>query len=361
MGNKRLLIVLNELTWSGAERMMEAAAGHWQEVGFEPHILVIGSDRGDFAPVLEKLGYEIHMLGFSRSLRFVLALLSFHRAGGWDAVHIHTEQAAFWHALAARLGGRRVRLVRTIHGVFEFDGALRLRRGLQRWFMRALLGVRFTAPSRSIADNERKMFRNPVRLIPNWIHLAPPASDAAARAGRAALAIDEDTKVFISVGNCSGTKNHAALLQALALLPHDLPWLYLHVGSSEEEPGERALAERLGIAGRCSFLGRRDSRSVLPMADLFLMPSLHEGLGLAAVEALAEGMPCVLSHVAGLRDLAPFDAAIRWCDPEKPEDIAAAICRSIAGPRRYPAVIEPVREAFSPAAGLRQLAALLSE
>jgi len=360
MANKRLLIVLNELTWSGAERMMQAAAGLWQQAGYEPHILVIGSEKGDFAPVLAECGYAIHLLGFSRSPLFVLYLLAFYRGGDWDAVHIHTEQAAFWHALAARLAARRCRLVRTIHNVFAFRGALRWRRSLQRWVMRHWLGVRSTAPSRSIIDNEREAFRNPVRLIPNWIHLEVPASEETARAGRASLGMDDEIKVILSVGNCSETKNHGTLLHALARLPADFPWAYLHVGTSEEEEGERALAVRLGIADRCRFLGRRDARSVLPSADVFVMPSLGEGLGLAAVEALAEGIPCVLSHVAGLRDLVPYKAAIHWCDPEKPEEIATAIGLALGGPRRCPAVIDPVRQAFSPLAGVRQLAALFA-
>src|SRR5690606_29729409 len=95
--------------------------------------------------------------------------------------------------------------------------------------------------------------------------------------------IEESTFVIISVGNCSHVKNHALLIEALASLRGRLDFHYLHVGMEELGYPERRLSDELGIADRVTFLGYVDD--VLPylrLADLFVMPSLYEGLGNAA-------------------------------------------------------------------------------
>lgn len=355
---RRLLFILGELTHSGAEKMLEASAGLWQEAGLQPHILAVGPQPGDFAQRLADCGYVIHHIRFARSPAFLASLALFHRRHAFDIVHIHTEQAAFWHAMVARLLRPGVALFRTIHSAFAFHGLLRLRRRVQRHIMRNMLRVRFTAPSQSVADHERTVFSNPMPVLENWIadqQHSPPASRASARSS---LGIAPEAFVIVSVGNCADVKNHQTLLRALASLPRDDAWLYLHVGSSAEEEAERHLAADLHIDGCSRFLGRRDAADILAAADMFVMPSRHEGFGLAAAEALAMGLPCVLSDVAGLRDFAEFKAAIHWCDPLAPDSIAAAIMATMQQRQRFPEIAERATARFRPASGVRRFVAL---
>jgi glycosyltransferase involved in cell wall biosynthesis len=354
MADRVLLFVLGELTRSGAERMLESSAGLWQGAGFEPHILAVGAGPGDFAPVLAACGYHIHHVRFARSPAFIAALAAVHRRIGADIVHIHIEQATFWHALVARLVRPRARLVRTVHGIFRFHGLLRARRAAQRWFMRRMLGVRFTAPSASVAANERAAFANAMAVVPNWIGVMRPFSPPGRAAARAALGVTDDRFLIVSIGNCAEVKNHSTLLRALAELPHDPPWLYLHVGSSAEEEGERVLAARLGLVERVRFLGKCEASGVLAAADLFAMPSRREAFGLAAAEALSTGLPCVLADVEGLRDFAGFSDAIHWCDPASVVSVATAIRAGMTGPRRFPAAADAARAAFAPEAGFQR-------
>lgn len=355
---RSVLFILGELTHSGAEKMLEAAAGLWQAAGLQPHILAVGEQPGDFASRLAACGYRIHHVRFVRTPAFLAGLVAFHRRHAFDIVHIHTEQAAFWHALIARLVRPRAALFRTVHATFAFHGLLRLRRLVQRAIMRGLLRVRFTAPSRSVADHERAVFRNAMPVLENWIAFGRHFSAEWRVAMRDALGIAADTFVIASVGNCADVKNHRSLLQALAALPRDRPWLYLHVGSSEEEAGERQLAGDLGIGERSRFLGRRDAADILAATDLFVMPSKREGFGLAAAEALSMGLPCVLSDVAGLRDFAEFSAAIIWCDPQVPASIAEAVAAGMQQMRRFPEIADRVANRFAPDAGVRRFIAL---
>ena len=109
--------------------------------------------------------------------------------------------------------------------------------------------------------------------------------------------------------------------------------VYLHVGEEEETRGEQRLAAQLGIADRTHFLGRRHPLQALHAADVFVMPSVYEGLGIAAVEALATGLPVVLADVPGLRDMARISPAALLTDTT-PQDLLAAIVGAAGSTKR---------------------------
>lgn len=304
----RILHVLNELRPSGAETMLRAAAASWRQHGFTGEVLSTGEVAGAYADALRLAGYRIHHLPFAKSWRFLVEFFLFVRRGGFDLVHLHTERACFWYAALAWAAGQR-RLVRSIHAAFDFAGILRVRRSLQRWVMRRVFGVQMAACSEAVARLEWDRFRNPAAVLGNWFD-----SDRYRPAVNPPRAADRPF-VVVTVGNCSPVKNHAAVLHALARLPNAQ---YLHAGCEEAAQAERALAQELGVAGRVQFLGMvTDLRPVFRAADLLVMPSLHEGFGIAAVEAMGAGLPVLLADVTGLRDFRTWSGgAIRYCAPE---------------------------------------------
>ena len=115
------------------------------------------------------------------------------------------------------------------------------------------------------------------------------------------LGIPKDKYVIISTGGCSAIKNHHDILQAITLLPNSENILYLHLGSGKTEKEEIELVKSLDIADKVHFLGNKDNvRDYLITSDLYLMPSLFEGLAIAALEAMACGIPSILYDVNGL-------------------------------------------------------------
>jgi glycosyltransferase involved in cell wall biosynthesis len=349
----RVLHVLNTLCPSGAETMLRAAAGRWREQGIEGEIVSTGAETGPYAEELRAAGYRIHHLPFAKSARFLWAFYRLVREGGYEAVHLHTERATFWYAALAWAGGQR-RLVRTIHGAFGFAGPLRVRRGVQRWVMRRVFGVRMAACSESVAALEWERFRNPVTVPGNWF-------DSARYVRREERAAKEGGRqVILTVGNCAAVKNHEAVIRALAGLPEVE---YVHAGCEEEGREERALAEVLGVADRVRFLGMvKDLRAVFEEADLLVMPSLQEGLGVAAIEAMGAGVPVLLADVKGLRDFRRLSGAVRYCAPDA-EGVARGVRDFLALPAGERAAIgaelsEMAHRQFGVGAGAGRYAAL---
>ena len=131
----------------------------------------------------------------------------------------------------------------------------------------------------------------------------------------------------MSVGHCSeDQKSWRAFLKALAAVEEKI--VYLHVGD-EGNCNERELAAQLRIADRTRFLGRMsDVKTALYAADVFVMPSLHEGCGIAAIEAMACGLAVILSEVAGLEDFKDVSDDIIWTDTNS-ASIAHALGRAM--------------------------------
>ncbi|MFI9753822.1 glycosyltransferase [Streptomyces collinus] len=350
----RVLHVLNELRASGAEVMLRSAADQWREHGVESHILAVAPAVGPLAQDLRAVGYRVARLPDSPLRRVPFRLGRHVRAGGYDVVHLHAERGNFWFALAALSAGAAV--VRTVHSVFQFHGPLRAERSVQRRMLSAL-GTVHVAVSASVTENELRYFGNTSQVVENWYDSAfsPPSPQERARA-RADLGLDERHLVAVSVGNCSSVKRHGMVLEAMAhpMSPADL--MYLHVGQEDEAHSERCLADQLGVVKRTCFLGLDHPLKALHAADVFVMPSSHEGVGIAAIEALATGLPAVLADVPGLRDLATAGPAVMLTEAT-PEAFARAL--AVAGrDERIRGAPHALRDRFGMARGVAAYAAI---
>jgi len=148
--------------------------------------------------------------------------------------------------------------------------------------------------------------------------------------------------VVLSVGGIEARKNTRRLLQAFVSLRHRLPRAQLVIagGASLLDHGGEEAAFRAEAAAAGLTIGRGEAIVVtgplpddeMPAiyrgADVVAMPSLLEGFGLAALEALACGTPAVVSHIAPFTE--HFDGEVHWADPLQPGSIADALARAVA-------------------------------
>lgn len=322
----KVLHILYELNPSGAETMLLSAAPALQAAGMRSEILATAVRPGVFAPILAAAGYAIHHIPFRKHPGYFLALYRLLRAGGYDSVHIHSEQGCFWVALTIWLAGIPARrCIVTKHGNFRFTGWLRWNRSWQRRLL-CRLGMPHVAISRSVQQTEAEYFGIQTRVIENWYDSRRfvKTDPAAYTAARQALDIDDRQFLILSVGNCAAVKNHPALITAIAGLRRP-DVVYLHIGI-EADAGERELAARLGIAGQVRFLGMQaDVLPYLQAADLFAMPSTFEGFGIAAIEAIATETSVMLTNVPGLLDFAGIFRGLHYSEPH-----AAALQKTLA-------------------------------
>ncbi len=122
-----------------------------------------------------------------------------------------------------------------------------------------------------------------------------------ADAGRL-LGISDDAYVIGTVGALTEEKGHKYLLQAVSNLRKTIPGVVcLLVGDGPERARLESMAQELGIADGVVFAGRRDDvPSLLPRFDLFVLPSLSEGLPMALLEAQAARVPAIATGVGAI-------------------------------------------------------------
>lgn len=301
------------------------ARDYWRKLHVRHDILATAPTAGVYAPEFEKAGFKVYHYPYKSGPSFFRGLYRLIKENHYDIVHVHTESISFPYGLTARLAG--VKVVRSIHNCFDFTGLSRLKRLIERQILR-YLGSANIACSVSASEVEQRCYSNPTVAIPNWYdhNRFFPASRELRNQIRQELGIKKETLVLITVANCNHVKNHPALIQALAQVKDEIDFLYLHAGGEEEEEGfpERKLAEELGIAERIRFLGFVSNvPELLQASDFYVMPSLYEGLGNASLEAMACGIPAILTDVAGSRDL-KFIKGTFWAQPEA-DSLAVAI------------------------------------
>lgn len=302
----KVLHILAEIKYSGAEVMLARAADLMTAKGFSLHVLSTGEQMGEYAPLMEKAGYTCFNIPFAKSPSFFIDLYNYLKKGRFDVIHIHAERASVWVTAIAKLAGCMV-IVRTYHSSFTFKGSLRARRIWTRWLTRTM-GIRNIAIGDSVAEIEKSNLLNPCTVVYNWTDdskFYPASSDEEVVNVRKHFSVPDGSFVISSVGSCNSIKRHDLIIRAVkAAVDAGVNLYYLHAGDGTLHAEEQKLAEELGIAARISFLGKQDDvRRILIASDLFLQPSEYEGFSISCLETVKCGIPALVTDVPGLRDI----------------------------------------------------------
>lgn len=194
------------------------------------------------------------------------------------------------------------------------------------------------------AQLEAEMFRS-AALVGNGVDTArysaaPASADPVLRARLGLRA----GPVLLSIGGVEQRKNTLGILEAFRQVHavHRSAQLVIAGGASLLDHGlyRQQFKSRLRHAGlqadaviETGPLMDADMPSLFRLADVLLFPSLREGFGLAVLEAMASGVPAVVSHIAPFTEyLGPDDVA--WCDPHHAGSIADATLSALAAPLR---------------------------
>ncbi|MEO7157774.1 MAG: glycosyltransferase, partial [Vicinamibacterales bacterium] len=199
--------------------------------------------------------------------------------------------------LAAKLA-RVPRLVHSEHGRTFSDRKVRF--VAQRWMSRFAHSI-FAVSEQLKGDLVRHVGISPSRIdvLHNGVDLTRFAASIPSAAARQELGIGTEAVVVGSVGRLVAVKNYELLLRAAAATR--LPGLQVVlIGDGPERAKLIALSEHLGIGRRVHFLGHREDVSrLLGTFDIFVLPSLSEGMSNTLLEAMAHGVAPLVSDVGG--------------------------------------------------------------
>ena len=187
----------------------------------------------------------------------------------------------------------------------------------------------------AVSDEVARSIRVPVAWTPTPVEVMLHGVDldtvrhgpVARAAARARLGLGENEFVYGTVGNLAAKKDQGTMLRAFAVvrsMMRDARLVVIGTGPREQEL--RRLARELGIGDSVRFLGMRDDvPELLPGLDTFVLSSLHEGLSIALVEALAAGIPIVATRVGGIPELVIHGQYGLLVPPADPGALAGAM------------------------------------
>ena len=302
----RILHLLNELKFSGAEIMYVDAAPVFQKLGCELTVVNTAKELGEYTPYFKNAGYSIihqyipHPIIQQWKIRKELIQL----ISGYDVIHIHRSDLRWIMSYCAWKIGCKA--IYTTHNVFRSHWYSYPLHYMQRWTAYHLFHCTFQTISDSVDANERNYYHSRTTLVYNWYGNKRfyPATEEEKKQTRLELNIPQDSLVFISVGGCSHIKRHHDIIKAMPEILKKYPnAIYLHLGQGNTLEEEKELATCLHVKQNIRFCGnQKDVRKYLIASDIYVMPSKHEGIPITTIECMGTGIPTILYNVPGLKD-----------------------------------------------------------
>ncbi|GAA4885272.1 N-acetyl-alpha-D-glucosaminyl L-malate synthase BshA [Flaviramulus aquimarinus] len=286
---------------------------------------------------LSKRGHEIHFITYNQPVRLELLSNNVHyhevnvpeyplfhyqpyelalssklvdmvKLHGIEILHVHY---AIPHAYAAYMAkkmlqeeGIYVPIVTTLHGTdITLVGSHAFYKPAVTFSINKSDAV--TAVSKSLKDDTLRLFdiKNEINVVPNFIDLEKYQHHGFTDCQRGMMASD-DEKIITHISNLRPVKRVQDVISIFYKIQKEMPAKLMFIGEGpEKEKVERRCTE-LGILDKVVFFGKSNEiDKILCFSDLFLLPSLTESFGLAALEAMASGVPVISSNTGGIPEV----------------------------------------------------------
>lgn len=239
----------------------------------------------------------------------------------YDIVHCHTPIAAMCTRIACREARKHgTKVFYTAHGFHFYKGA-----PLKNWLLyysveklcAHFTDVLITINQEDYALAQKKMKAKRVEYVPGvGIDLSKFGQTTVDKSvKRKELGVPDDATFLLSVGELNKNKNHETVIRAIK----DLDVYYIIAGKGDLQDHLQSIIDGFGMTERVKLLGfRRDVAELYQAADIYVLPSIREGLNVSVMEAMASGLPVVCGCIRGNTDLIDEDGGALF----EPQSIA---------------------------------------
>lgn len=343
----RILHIVPRLDLTGVSKFI---LNHWSRMNKAEFVFdfINHGSIEDFHSELEKEGCNIYNLPFPHEIgnsKYYKMLKTVIREGDYDIIHIHTGHYTGLTALICKIYASKSKVICHAHTTKcmnpSHEKIMPLFRLMARMFSDRLLACGHDAGIFCFGKNAKfEEIHNAVDLN---IFKQQPANEVSAL--RDSLAIPVGTKIIGHIGAYSAPKNHFYLLKIIERYINtcNKSAIFVLLGVGPDFESVVSKSKELGIYGSIRFVGSQKNIPLyLSMFDVFVLPSLHEGLPVVSAEAQAFGLNTIFSNTIdhtcdmglGIMSFIPIDedSIDEWCE---------AIDRKICKP-----TIEKIRTAF---------------
>ena len=269
----------------------------------------------------------IRTRGYMGTSKMVRELAAHLREQRLDVLHSHELTMSVLGALATRVVG--CRHVMTMHGGSYYSAELRRLMALRVAAGLSDHTVAVSKSLRSILGDTLRLSSHAMAVVHNGVTVRTGSGDVI----RSELGVAPGEILVVAVGNLYPVKGHAVLVDALSMVPCDARPVVAVAGTGSEEARLRDRIRTRGVENHVRLLGyRSDVPDLLAAADVYVMPSLSEGLPMAMIEAMLAGRPVLASDVGGIPELIPSAEFGVLVPPGDPTALKDALIRLAAAP-----------------------------
>lgn len=286
----RVLHLINDLRVGGAETLFADLIPAQRAQGIEAEAAALAPSGLFVEDLLKSSGTPLHLGPYGirdpRNAAWLKKLVQ-----GFDVVHVQLWPAQLWAAMA----GLKVPIVATEQNTFNRRRDIPLFKPLDRWMYGQFAHVIcVSAEAERLLVEWAPVLSGRTSVIVNGLPLDRYRNAVP-------LSLDLAHPLLVCAARLELQKDIPTLLDAMALLPE---FSLAIAGDGPLRPALEAQADRLGITSRVQFLGRIPNiPELLAAADVYVQPSLYEGFPRATGEAVAAGLPLVVSDGPGFTEL----------------------------------------------------------
>lgn len=291
-----------------------------QNMGYQVEVACNWNNNGTFddqhtenlRKQLLELGVSVHQVDFSRTPYSIKVMVAYKQLeniitqNSYKLIHCHTPVAGIITRLAARNSRNSgTKVIYTAHGFHFYKGA-----PWKYWMLfypveklcSKYTDVLITINQEDYRRAKANMYAKSTYYIPGvGIEVKNYQIQSNKEFIYKQLGLKTTDKLVFSMGELSVRKNHERVIEAISML-NDPSIHYAIAGLGDREEEIKQLAHKLNV--NLHLLGYRDDKgNLMKASDVFVFPSLQEGLPVSLLEAMAAGCPCVVSHIRGNEDL----------------------------------------------------------
>jgi glycosyltransferase involved in cell wall biosynthesis len=306
MVSLKICHILSADVWAGAEAQALSLIESLHRDG-SVHITVVAFNRGIFLSRIREGGIDVHLVDESSRnwLSMLCQIVTILRKGKYDVIHVHGFKENFIGGLAAKLcTGARV--VRTHHGRGMVGSGLIINHLIelfnQKYLTHSLIAVSHDL-KRYLIDHH--FTARKVTVIHNGVQLPCSGSRVSRDVIRKRLNVEGDSIVLGSTGRMVEAKGYIHLIECMGELVRSGNRVHcVLVGAGPLLKHLKSETKRMNVDHCVSFPGfRTDVQDFLEIFDIFVLPSLHEGIPLALLEAMNSAKAVVATEVGGVPEI----------------------------------------------------------
>lgn len=343
-----IIYLIDGLGWGGAERLMIPILSNIDRQFFSVRVCTFKDKSGiPTADEIRELGIPVDRIPVSqvRDITAPVRIANYLKEMKADLLHAQLEFSTIFGGIAAR--SLRMPSIATLHTIpaTRKKKISRLRQLLEHFCLRHFFDMvisvseethQFYQQTAKIPDENSRTIYNGIDLKNYAIQSPHPNRISALQE----FGIPADATVLMTVAVLREPKGVQYAIRAMPSLLKLHPQLYyLVIGGGAYYENLQMEAKQAGIENRVIFTGARtDIPALMPLGDLFVLPTLTEALPTVLAEAMAAGLPILASHVGGIPEMVQEGINGRLIPPANPELLATVCHEMLQDPQKLRAM-----------------------